>query len=172
MQILQPILKSVLAFFTFNFEWWIYSATHLRNLRYGQLYGALSNIKDLSRIRTMIDDNATVYGYHGPTDIMEGMDKFYQTYHNVFWTYPNGFRIKSMDIIEFDFDRYWTDKDSGSVMRCQATEFIRFTSDGMIAEIDYTRRPENTTVTDYPLNKEKLLQEAFKYVDDHVNTEF
>mmetsp|Transcript_17772 Transcript_17772/g.17853 ORF Transcript_17772/g.17853 Transcript_17772/m.17853 type:complete len:173 (+) Transcript_17772:214-732(+) len=172
MNFFMTLIHGISLFISNNFSWWLYSATHLRNLRYSKLYCALSNLHDLNRIEAMLSEDVSAFGVRGKGEVMQNKRSFYnEKYPDPFWIFKE-FRIQNQSVVEFDFQRFWTDKDSGQIYSCFASEYIIYSDDGKIIEIDYIHMPVNITQTEYPSNREVLLDVDSKFVTDHVDAEF
>jgi hypothetical protein len=132
-------------------------------VRLGEKYGKLANAHDFVGIRAIISPSATIYGFKGPDAIIEGMTNFRRTFKQVMWRYPTGFKQTDADEsdltrVEFLFNRYWTDEERG-VLMSTATEYIDFTSGGLMQNIGLVVEPTAAVESAYPLEDSDMQSE-------------
>ena len=91
-------------------------------------FTALENRHDLASISRWLADDCDVHGFRGKTGVLEGLARFRRTYPRVWWRFPSGFAslVEDPRKVRFNFDRFWTDRESGRVMVASATEVISF----------------------------------------------
>ena len=122
-------------------------------IKLAKRYCNLSNAHDLESISEMVHKDATIYGHHGIKDIMKGMKTFRGQYRNVSWIFHRFNLMGKVDDdvinsneeqlvvrVSFNFDRYWDNKNDER-LKCTATEYIDFNSDGLMMNIGYIERP-------------------------------
>ena len=124
-------------------------------IKLAKRYCNFSNAHDLELIREMIHKDATIYGHHGVDDIMEGIKIFRVQHQNVSWIFHrfnligkvdhddhaiNNNKDEQLVRVSFNFDRHWYNKNEER-FKCTATEYIDFTSDGLMMSIGYIDGP-------------------------------
>ena len=131
-------------------------------IKLAKRYCNLSNRHDLQSIRKMVHKDATIYGHHGVKDIIKGMNTFREQYPNVSWVFHKFHLIgkifdnnikQLVTRVSFTFDRYWHNKDDER-LKCTATEYIDFTSDGLMMSIGYIEGPSEPIPCGYTIINE------------------
>jgi hypothetical protein len=118
-------------------------------LQLAQRYGSLSNTHDLKGIGCLIAETAEIYGFAGKPAILHGMADFRRRFPKVWWRFGE-FKPLDQDRVSFDFERYWTDAETGRVRMCTAEEVIAFGVDNLIVGITYSTLPSAPQDAAYP----------------------
>lgn len=83
------------------------------------------------------------------------MARFRRAYPKVYWVFGK-FEVDGPRAVKFAFDRYWTDRAAGAVMKSSAEEVVQFDEQDLITAITYTQTPSEPVKAYYPAGSSPL----------------